>query len=58
MAKKFTVRSKGYPNKKSYDNLEDAYQVALTLAEKSGKDTSVIEHDGDNTRLVKKIFHV
>lgn len=58
MAKRFTIRPQKPCPKGSYMNLEDAYNAALDFAQSSGKDVSVIEHDGDITRLVKKVFHV
>lgn len=58
MAKRFTIRSQGPHPKASFDTLDDAYGAALNFAQDSGKNVSVIEHEGDTSRLVKKVFHI
>jgi len=58
MAKRFTVRSQGPSPKEVFDNLDDAYTAAYNFAQDSGKDVAVIEHEGDTSRLVKKVFHL
>lgn len=56
MSKRFSIRTQGSPLKSSFNTLEDAYNAALELAQNVGKDVAVIEHEGDNTRLVKKVI--
>ena len=59
MAKRFTVRSQQGPcPKEVFYNIEDAYKVAYNFAQDSGKDVAVIEHEGDTSRLVRKVMHI
>lgn len=57
--KTFTIRTQGSkPSKTTYASVEEAYEVAKAAAQETGKDTAVIEHEGDNSRLVRKVFHI
>lgn len=55
MSKKFTIRPQGLPPKFSFDTLDEAYEAALKCAQDSGRNVAVIEHEGDTSRLVKKV---
>jgi len=52
----FTIRSQGVSQKRSFSTEAEALSEAEALCMKNGREVAVVMHEGDTSRLVKKVF--
>lgn len=55
---RFSIRAKGQSLQGNFATEEEAFASAKTLAQGSKLEVAVVRQDGDNNRLVRKVFPV
>jgi hypothetical protein len=55
---RFSIRPKGQSLQGNYATEEEAFASAKTLAQGSRIEVAVVRQDGDNNRLVRKVFPI